>query len=484
LTGRFSQLLKNPGHVTSWLADTKGQVRFGIQWERGGSRLIYRDDPEKPWQTSTELGGGNHERWLIGLDASERVLHVGQASANGRRGIFAYDLGRQEMVGALFEHEQYDVVMPDFTPHFAGVALATPVYSHKSRQLLGVRYVTTVPQRYWFDPAMTELQRQIDAMHPELLNTIVNMDAAENRLLVLSWSDREPGIYSLVDLATQKVTPIGRRMPWIKPEEMAPMYPIECRARDGLPLCGYLTLPVGAGRRNLPAVVLVHGGPWVRDVWGFDTLVQFLANRGYAVLQINFRGSAGYGADFSAKGREQVGGTIQDDIADATRWLVAQHFADPQRIAIMGGSFGGYSVLHALAKSPELYRCGVAYAAVTDWPDLLAKREKGEYLLVHEYWRRQIGDLKDEAVRRRMTEVSPVSFADQIRLPLLLVHGEEDQVVPIKQAKRFADSLAKLGRPPDTLYLKRVGHEFPVDKPAREFLTRLESFLARHLGPP
>ncbi|MES1194387.1 MAG: alpha/beta fold hydrolase, partial [Opitutus sp.] len=278
----------------------------------------------------------------------------------------------------------------------------------KSRDLLGVRYVTEGPNQYWFDPALVGLQRTIDGLHPDLTNLIVSMDRSEQRMLVLSYSDREPGFYSLVDLASKKVSPLGQRMPWIKPEQLAPMFPIKCQARDGLPLHGYLTLPPGAGQKNLPLVMLVHGGPWVRDVWGFDPIVQFLANRGYAVLQINYRGSIGYGVDFAAQGKGQVGGAIQDDITDAVRWAIGAGFADPKRIAIMGASYGGYSTLFALAKTPELYRCGIDIAGVTDWPDLLEEHNKdGEYKIAYAYWEKRMGSLENPAVRQRLADVSP-----------------------------------------------------------------------------
>ncbi len=275
---------------------------------------------------------------------------------------------------------------------------------------------------------------------------------------------------------------LGRRMPWIKPDLLATMYPLKCQARDGLPLHGYLTLPAGGGRKNLPLVMLVHGGPWVRDVWGFDPLVQFLANRGYAVLQINYRGSTGYGLEFAAKGKEQVGGAIQDDITDAVRWAIQQGIADPGRIAIMGASYGGYSVLFALAKTPELYRCGIDIAGVTDWPDLLEKHnQEGEFKIAYAYWEKRLGEIRSEKVHQRLTEVSPMSFAGQIKAPLLIVHGKEDQVVPLTQTKRLVALMKNQGHAPETLYFSELGHAIPHDKQGIEFLRKLETFLTTNL---
>lgn len=479
LTGDYQQLVKNPGKVIHWLADWEGEVRFGLFWEGKSARLTYRETPAAPWQNLPNLGA---EGAFVGLDRTGQTIHVAQAGQKRRWAIFPYDLKKKQIGEALFDHDDYDIIPPDYRPHYAGVSLAAAVYSPKARVLLGVRYVTEGPRQYWFDPAMGNLQQQIDALHPDLTNLIVGMDRGENRLLVLSWLDREPGFYTLVDLASQKIRLIGRRMPWIKPEQMAQMFPITCPARDGLPLHGYLTLPPGGVRENLPLVMLVHGGPWVRDVWGFDPLVQFLANRNYAVLQINYRGSTGYGLDFSTKGNGQIGGVIQDDITDAVRWAIRLGIADATRVAIMGASYGGYSTLFALAKTPELYRCGIDIAGVTDWPELRKNRDKDEYKVSYAYWEKRVGNMQDEKVIRQLTEASPVNFAGQIKAPLFIVHGAEDNVVPIAQAKKLVALLKGQGRKPETLYLRALGHSLPQNKQGEEFLTKLEAFLAANLG--
>jgi dipeptidyl aminopeptidase/acylaminoacyl peptidase len=481
-TGRYQSILTNPGGVIHWLADWNGVVRFGLKWDGTVSRLTYRETPTAPWRYVPDQGDSAMERSFVGLDQSGRIIHVAQASQNGRWAIFPLDLQNSRLGEALIVDDEYDVLPPDFRPNYAGVPLAEAIYSDKTQELVGVRYMGTGPHQRWFDPALGDLQRQIDALHPELINLIVNRDQTESRLLVLSFSDRDPGFYSLVDLAAHKVSLLGQRMPWIKPEQLATMYPIKCTARDGLPLQGYLTLPAGGGKQNLPLVMLVHGGPWVRDAWGFDPLVQFLANRGYAVLQINYRGSSGYGQEFAAKGKQEVGGAIQDDITDAVRWVIQQGVADPRRIAIMGASYGGYSALFALAKTPELYRCGVAVAGVTDWLDLLeTHNQEGEFKIAYAYWEKRLGPIKSEKVRQRLAAVSPLNFADQIKAPLLIVHGKEDQVVPLAQSTRLVALMKKQGHAPETLYLSELGHAFPHDKQGVEFLRKLERFLAANL---
>jgi dipeptidyl aminopeptidase/acylaminoacyl peptidase len=228
--------------------------------------------------------------------------------------------------------------------------------------------------------------------------------------------------------------------------------------------------------------MLVHGGPWVRDVWGFDAVVQFLANRGYAVLQINYRGSTGYGSAFVEKARAQVGGAIQDDIADAVRLAIQKGIADPSRVAIMGGSYGGYSTLFALGRTPELYRCGIDVAGVTDWPALMKNRDRDEYKIAYAHWVERVGDLKDDTTLGRLAAASPVNFADQIKAPLLIVHGDRDATVPVAQTKAMVAALTRAGHKPETLFFGKLGHAIPRDKDGVAFLNRLETFLAAHLG--
>lgn len=189
--------------------------------------------------------------------------------------------------------------------------------------------------------------------------------------------------------------------------------------------------------------MLPHGGPWARDVWVFDPLVQFLANRGYAVLQMNYRGSIGYGREFSERARREIGRGIQNDIEDATRWAIDKGVADPQRVAILGASYGGYSTLFALGKNPELYRCGISIAGVSDWMEIMRGKSTDEYKLSYEHWVEQIGDPKVD--HDFMESISPVTFADKITAPLLIIQGKEDRVVPPKQARLMISALEKAG---------------------------------------
>ena len=470
--GNFSLLEKNPGNVESWTADWDGNIRFGLINDGVEASLLYRTTPSGPWSLPLEFGKVGAGCTIAGLDADNRTLYVFKPSPKGRLALYGFDLQTRQFSAPLFQHDKYDV--------------SEAIFSPKHRRLLGVRYTTDGPRQYWFEPEFAKLQKEIDAANPGLVNEIVSMDRDMLQLLIYSHSDRESGFYLLVDLATGKGKPLGQTRAWLKASDMAAMHPVHCTAHDGVELNGYLTLPAGRGQKNLPLVTLVHGGPYgVRDSWSFDPVVQFLANRGYAVLQVNYRGSGGFGTEFYLRGRHQVGAAIEDDIVDFTQWTVQHGIADPHRLAIMGASYGGYSTLFALAHTPGLFRCGVACMAVSDWPSLI-KYAHDEHQYANNalrYWAVMLGDTKDPREREQLAAVSPVNLADRIKAPLLLMHGEEDQTVPVDQAHAMASALRKAGHPAETLYFKYLGHSWPVNKDGVIFYRRLEAFLAANLGP-
>jgi dipeptidyl aminopeptidase/acylaminoacyl peptidase len=288
-------------------------------------------------------------------------------------------------------------------------------------------------------------------------------------------------VYFLADTEKHSLTRLASRMGWIKPAQMAPMLAMKYQARDGLLIHGFLTLPVGAQPKGLPLVVMPHGGPWVRDVWGFDPLVQLFANRGYAVLQMNYRGSPGYGEELFTNAKRQIGGQIQDDIEDATRWAVGAGLADPKRIAIVGASYGGYSALFALGHNPDLYRCGISIAGVTDWVSIYNSSDVADYKEAKRYWREQIGD--PDTDRGLLSAISPVSFADKITAPVLIVQGKEDRRVPPDQARRMVSALEKAGHKPEALFVAGVAHSFGREKNRIEIYKTLVAFLEKQLGP-
>ncbi len=480
ITGHYRRVARNPGNVVAWGADAAGVVRVGITIDGLKPGAIYRENETAPWKRLAPPPAAHGSLLPVAMEGMGPGMYVSALTVQQRRAVYTFDAARGTLGDVLLDDPEYDILPgPDgLMPDFDGIPLARAVVPRSKHRLTGVYFLTEKPRVRWFDPEAAAEQRALDRALPDTFNVIVDGSRDGRRLLVLAFSDRSPGVYYLYDLADKSLTLVATRMGWLKPEQMAPMLPIEYRARDGHVIHGYVT-PPGAARQHVPLVVLPHGGPWVRDAWGFDPLVQMLASRGYAVLQVNYRGSTGYGKAFHELGRREVGHKIQDDIEDGTRWAVAQGLADPKRIAIVGSSFGGYSALFALGHNPDLYRCGVSISGVTDWPAIYERLQDPERAIARRYWTEMVGDPKaDEADLRA---ISPVNFADRITAPVLLIQGQEDHIVPSKQARAMIAALERAGHKPESLYLANEGHALRTHAARVEAFQRIAAFLAQHL---
>lgn len=479
--GMASTLVKNPGEVGSWGVDSQGAVRLGILSHGQLSGVIYRETEKAPWRTVLPLKNREGSLRPVGFDAANNRIFVAALTAEKRWTVFPMDPDTGTMGEPLLSDPEYDILPDHFIPSIDGHALSAPIFSPKKDALLGVRYVTDAPRVKWFDRDSLRNQAAVDHAAPDTVNLLVDTSLDGKRMLWFGYSDQNPGRYFLADLEKHSFKPLASRMGWIKPPQMAPMLAVKYKARDELLIHGFLTVPVGHEPKNLPLIVMPHGGPWVRDVWGYDPLVQLLANRGYAVLQMNYRGSPGYGEELYANAKRQVGRQIQDDIEDATRWAIAAGIADAQHIAILGASYGGYSTLFALGHNPELYKCGVSFAGVTDWPAIYNNSDVAEYKESRRYWREQIGDPDKD--KDFLKSISPVNFAEKITAPVLIIQGKEDRRVPPDQAKRMITALEKVGRKPESLYVAGVGHNFGREKNRIEIFKTVVAFLEKQLGP-
>jgi dipeptidyl aminopeptidase/acylaminoacyl peptidase len=482
VTGGAITVVKNPGNVRGWGADHLGQVRIGLT-DAGGLKLgmIYRVDEDSPWG-KLDVPSDMKDLKMVAFDGDNRHLFMSALSPEKRQALYRLD-PEDGLKGALvISDPEYDVIQEEqkLTPYIDGIRLVRPVFSEASGTLLGVCYLREAPHVKWYDKKFAAYQGAVDHAMPNTVNLYVAHSRDEKRVLYFSFSDRDPGTYVLLDAQQRWIHPVAKRLPRIVPGQMAEMLSFVYPARDGLNVHGYLTVPVGYPAKHLPLIVMPHGGPAVRDVWGFDPLVQFLANRGYAVLQMNYRGSPGFGDEFFRKGLRQVGAGIQDDIEDATRWAIAQGIADPERIAIVGGSYGGYSALFALGHNPGLYKCGVSIAGVTDWMKIYHNLNDPEYKYTRQYWREHIGDPQtDEAF---LKSVSPVNFADKITAPLLMIQGTEDFTVPPDQARAMISALEAAGHKPESLFISDDGHYMNSARARREGFQAIESFLEERLG--
>ena len=466
--GTFFRELENPGDVIGWLADQAGVIRVGARFRNGQASVIYRESEKAEWEALPGLSGDARTLSVLGFNDAGTILYVSKIAANGRSALYTYDLAKRRLGELLLSHDIYDIDPRN------GARLVKSA----SGRLLGVRYETDLPRVLWLDPTFAAIQHQLDQALPNAINTITSITTDEQVMLVISHSARNPGTYYLFDRAKGTLGKFVDARPWVKPEQMAEMLPLKLTSRDGLKLYGYLTVPLGRQMKNLPVVVLPHGGPWVRDSYGFDPEVQLLANRGYAVLQVNYRGSVGYGREFYERGFKQVGTKIQDDIEDATRWLVKQGIADPKRIAIMGSSFGGYSVLMGLIRSPDLFRCGICIAGVTDW-ERVVQYSTDMNPDAQAFQSSMVGD--PVADRDALRAVSPVYHADQIKSPLLIVHSHDDPTVPFEQTRELTAALDKAGRPYELVAKYNEPHGFFNYKNRIELYKRIDKFLAEHM---
>jgi dipeptidyl aminopeptidase/acylaminoacyl peptidase len=350
--------------------------------------------------------------------------------------------------------------------------------------VLGLGLEVDTATSVWFAPALRELQARADARFPGRVNLISCRPCDKPKaLLVRSYSDADPGFLALYRPQEDKWQLVGPARPDIDPARMAAQEFHRTRARDGMDLPLWVTRSAALAAGPQPAVVLVHGGPFVRGThWGWDAEAQFLASRGYVVIEPEFRGSEGYGLVHTRAGFKQWGQAMQDDLTDALRYAVAQRWVDPARVCIMGSSYGGYATLMGLVKDPELYRCGVAHAAVSDprhmfdfhWNDISSEAKTYSLPIT-------LGDrVADDAV---LAAHAPLLHADRIKAPVLLVHGGADRRVPIQNGELMRDALLKLGKPVEWVVYPNEGHGFQHLESKLDFYRRVEAFLARHLKP-
>jgi dipeptidyl aminopeptidase/acylaminoacyl peptidase len=305
------------------------------------------------------------------------------------------------------------------------------------------------------------------------------------RFVVQSTSDRDPGTYYLLDPDKRTLEEVLRTLEWLKPEQLSKTTVVRYKARDGLEIPAYLTLPNGREPKKLPLVAWIHGGPWVRDDWRYDPEVQFLASRGYAVLQPNYRGSTGFGLRHLNASFRQWGQSMQDDITDGIRRLVDDGIVDANRVCIGGGSYGGYATLMGLVKDPKQYRCGISVVGVSDliWMQELGYSDFNSYDpdSADAYFSVTMGDLKTD--RAMLEKYSPRRHADQVEAPVLFLHGADDRRVPIKHAEGMRDALKAAGKPYEWVVYNGEGHGFMKPENRLDYFQKMEAFLARH-NPP
>lgn len=474
-TGDLELVQKAIWGVTDWGIDHQGHVRAGDGAsypefaDRTGRRiegiLVGRATPDAKFERL--------RRWVVfeeeglafaGFAKDPGLIYIAAEDGPERtRAIYEYDIDAKTRGRRVFGVPHYDAWRV--------------VASNIDGRPLFISYDADKPELESLDPGWVRLQGLVDRELPDRVNEMISRDQSETRFIFTSYSDVVPPEFYLIDSQQKTMDLLFVSNPKLPRTVLSPMIPVRYSARDGLPIYGYLTRPKTAGSGPGPVIVLPHGGPYARDVWGFDPLVQFLASRGFAVFQMNFRGSTGYGADFVVRGYGEWGLTMQEDIADGTEWLIDQGIADPNRIGIFGGSYGGYAALQGLVDTPELYRAGASWAGVTDLPLMLLRDEARRVFT--EANDQLVGNRRDD--KDKLVATSPAFQAARIEVPVLLGHGTGDSVVDFKHATRMVKALRTEGAPVELIVLDDETHGF-LD-PTREaaFFERVADFFEAHL---
>ncbi|HEY9460997.1 MAG TPA: S9 family peptidase [Paralcaligenes sp.] len=462
-TGQLTLVAENPGNIVGWQTDHVGRVRMGIVSDGLHTTLLYRDDENQAF------------RPIITTDFRTTVSPEFFTFDNRR--FYALSNRSRDCLALV----TIDPVAPD-REHVVfsadHVDLDGAEYSRLRHVLTMASYQTDKPQRHFFDDLAAQRFKNVSEKLPGYEVILQNSTRDEKKYIVAAYNDRTPGSRYIYDANNNTLDKLADINPDLPESDMACVQPIQYQSRDGLTIHGYLTLPPGRVASGLPCVVNPHGGPWARDGWGFNPEVQFLANRGLAVLQMNFRGSTGYGRRFWEASFGEWGLSMQDDITDGVHWLIDSGIADPKRIAIYGGSYGGYATLAGATYTPDLYAAAVDYVGVSNLLTFMNT--------IPPYWKPMLEKMHSmvghpEADHERLVATSPALNADKIKVPLLIAQGAHDPRVNKDESDQMVAALQARGVAVEYIVKEDEGHGFHNDENKFEFYERMENFLTQHL---
>lgn len=467
-TGEMEMIMENPGNITGWMTDHDGKLRVAMTSDGVNTSLLFRDSEDEPFQTVLTT---NFKETLSPafFTFDNKKLYAISNLGRDKTAIVIFDPKTGEETEVLYEDPEFDV---------DGLS-----YSRKDKKLTVASYTGVKQKLHFFDKDLEKIYQKLTEEFPGMEIYTTSTTDEEDKFIIRTYGDRSLGDYHLYDRNTDELSYIGDPSPWINEDHMATMNPIKYQSRDGLTIHGYLTLPAGYTMEtasNLPVVVNPHGGPWARDTWGFNPEVQFMANRGYAVIQMNFRGSTGYGKEFWEASFREWGKKMQDDITDGVNWLVEKGIADKDRIAIYGGSYGGYATLAGMAFTPELYACGIDYVGVSNLFTFMGT--------IPPYWEpykkmmyEMVGDPTNAEDSLMLREASPVFHADKIQAPLFIAQGAMDPRVNKDESDQMVAAMKERGIEVEYLVKDNEGHGFRNEENRFEFYRAMEKFLANHL---
>lgn len=464
-TGELEVVVKSQDHVWDWFADSAGVVRAGIGYLDRSWFMVYRRGAGEDFR---KLGTARYDDDKATLDIIRMVRESDEGfvlsnEKTGRFALYRYNFATQALGDVVFESPTNDV--DDFD------------LSDDGKSVLSVEYRDDADRIVWFDPTLKRHQQKIESVFPGKIVRMISGNSDRTRIVVWVGGAEDPGTYYVYLTDADQYQRIAQVNSAINPAQLSPARYTSYRARDGLDIPAYLTLPAGREPKGLPLIILPHGGPYgVRDVMEFNPEVQFLANRGYVVLQPNFRGSESYGKQFFEKGAGEWGRAMQDDLDDGMDWLVKDGIVDPKRVCIVGSSYGGYAALWGATRNPERYRCAASMAGITD----VAKQLRYQVdLLSSRYskvWQSRVKGTTDFD----LDQISPLKQVERLRIPVLVAHGDDDTRVPYRQSSAYAAALAKAGKTHEFRTYAGEGHGFASSGNMEDWLTRLEAFLDKY----
>jgi dipeptidyl aminopeptidase/acylaminoacyl peptidase len=463
-SGELELIAENPGNIQGWLSDHEGKLRVAVAVNGLETSILYREKEDQPFDEAITYGWKDELNPLF-FSFDNKYVYASSNLNRDKKQIVKIDLsdGAKELE-VLFSHPDVDV--------------SSLHYSRKRKVLTYVSYTTWKTERKFFDKEYRKLYERLKQEFKDVELAITSSNKNEDKFIFMTYGDKSRGTYYYYDIATDEIKLIHEISPWLDKEQMAEMKPVKFQSRDGLTINGYLTMPLGSDGKNLPVVINPHGGPWYRDTWGFNPEVQFLANRGFAVMQINFRGSTGYGKSFLEASYKEWGKDMQNDITDGVKWLIDEGIANPDKVAIYGASYGGYAVLAGLTFTPDLYAAGIDYVGVSNLFTFMNT--------IPPYWEAirpmlyaRVGDpVKDSTL---LYEASPVFHADKITAPLLIAQGANDPRVNKAESDQMVEALRKRGIDVEYIVKDNEGHGFRNEENRFEFYEKMEQFLNKHV---
>ena len=463
--GDLELVAENPGNISSWMTDNDGKLRIATTTDGVTTSLLYRENETDEFKSILTTDFKESVSPLY-FTFDNKNIYVSSNRNRDKSAIYKFDLEEVQETDLIFEHNQVDVY---------GL-----MRSKKREVITGVSFTTDKRQLVFFDEYRESIQNKLEAKLENVEVALSQFSKDESKAIVITYSDKSRGTYYYYDVLNDKLEKLADLSPWLDPNNMASMKSISYKSRDGLIINGYLTLPVDyKSGDKIPVVINPHGGPWARDSWGFDPQVQFLANRGYGVLQMNFRGSVGYGREFWEISFKQWGKTMQDDITDGVLWLVEEGIADSNNIAIYGASYGGYATLAGLAFTPDLYACGVDYVGVSSLFTFMESMPP-YWELYRSMMYEMVGH--PEKDKELLASSSPLLHVDKIKVPLFIAQGANDPRVVKSESDQIVEALKSEGIEVPYMVKEDEGHGFYNQENQFDFYREMEKFLKKHIG--